>query len=183
MPGFLKIFFDIGPLIAFFIAHHFFGIMVATAAIVILSILSVYAGYHYEKKIAKVPLLTAIILSFFGLLTLYTGDSTFIKIKPTIINLIFSMILFGGLAFNKGLMKNILGTKITMNHKAWLIFTKRWAYFFASLALLNEAVWRNFSESTWVKFKVFGLLGLTLIFLLSQLSFIDKNKTDSTKSI
>ncbi len=178
MPAFLKLLFEIGPLIAFFIAHHLYGIMVATAVIAALSILSVYISYYYEKKIAKVPLYTALILSIFALATLYTGNPTFIKLKPTVVNLIFSIILFGGLIFNKGLMKNILGQKINMNDQAWLIFTRRWAYFFAFLAILNEAIWRNFSEDLWVKFKVFGLLGLTFAFLLTQLSFIDKNKID-----
>ena len=179
MPGYIKIILDIGPLLAFFITHHFYGIMVATAVISTFSIITVYIYYHYEKRIAKLPLFTAIILSIFAIATLYTGNPTFIKLKPTIINLLFAVILFGGAALNKGLMKNILGSKMNMSEKAWLTFSKRWAYLFLSLAISNEIVWRNFSEGTWVKFKVFGLISITLIFLLSQFSFIEKNKIDS----
>jgi intracellular septation protein len=178
MPFIIKAILDIGPLFAFFIAYHFYGIMIATAVISTFSIITVYVYYHYEKRIAKLPLFTAAILSIFAIATLYTGDSTFIKLKPTILNFLFSITLFGGLALNKGLMKNILGSKLNMNDAAWLTFSKRWAYLFLTLAALNEIVWRNFSEGTWVKFKVFGLISITLIFLVSQFSFIEKNKTD-----
>ena len=106
-----------------------------------------------------------------------TGNVTFIKIKPTILYLLFAVILFGGLAMNKGILKHVFGHGVFLTHNAWLLFSKRWGYFFIFLALLNEIVWRNFSESVWIKFKVFGTIPIIILFMICQLPFLSKHKT------
>ena len=108
------------------------------------------------------------IVGIFGGLTLWLQDETFLKMKPTIVQSIFSLVLLGGLAVNKPLLKPLLGTAWQMDDVGWRKLTLRFALFFAAMAVLNEAVWRTQSTSFWVTFKVFGIMGLTLVFALSQ---------------
>lgn len=177
MPPFIKALNEFGPLIVFFVVYKFYGgIIPATMAIVVCSLISIAVIYYYERKIPAMPLFTAGILVVFGSITVFTGDSTFIKIKPTIIYLLFATILLFGLFYNKIFLKAVLEKAFTLSDEDWIRFSKRWAYFFIFLACLNEAIWRNFSEELWVKFKVFGFLPLTIAFLLSQRSFFSKNK-------
>ena len=178
MPPFIKLAIEFGPLLAFFIIFKFYGMMNATVAIMIASLISVAFTYYYEKKIPTALRITTIVILVFGAMTLLTGDSTFIKIKPTIINILFGAILLGGLAFNKVFLKNLLGDKLPLTDQAWIIFSKRWAYFFFFLAIFNEIIWRNFSDELWVKFKVFGSLIFFVIFICSQIPFINKHKKD-----
>jgi intracellular septation protein len=123
-----------------------------------------------------VPLLSAGLLVIFGSITLISGDVTYIKMKPTFINLLFAVTLTGGALMKKGLLKHIMGSNLVLPEKIWIIFSIRWAIFFCLLAGLNEYVWRHFPEETWVKFKVFGLLSLTIAFTLSQIPFISKHR-------
>ena len=176
-PAVIKFTIEIGQLFAFFIAYHFYGIMMATGTITAFAIADLIIVYYYERIISKVSLITAGILLIMGALTLFTGDSRFIKMKPTLIYLILALVLFIGTWMDKGLLKHVLGKAISMEDSAWKIFSKRWAYFFIFLAVLNEFIWRNFSEDFWVKFKVFGITILLFSFLISQMSFINKNKT------
>ena len=103
------------------------------------------------------------------------GDPFFIKIKVTIVNLIFAGILYTGLLFKKPLLKNLMSGSLKMNDEGWFILSKRWAAFFLFLAICNEIVYRNFSDAFWVNFKLFGIMGLTFIFIFSQVFFIQKN--------
>ncbi len=176
MPPFIKAMNEFGPLLAFFVVYKFYGMIPATIVIVALSLITVAITYYYEKTVPAMPLFTAGLLLIFGSITIFTGDTTFIKIKPTIIYVLFAMILLFGLRFKKIFLKNILEKAFTLSDEDWIKFSKRWAYFFISLALLNEFIWRNFSEDLWVKFKVFGFLPLTIIFLLSQRAFFSKDK-------
>ena len=97
--------------------------------------------------------------------------------KPTIVNLIFSAILLGGLAVNKLPLQKVLGKSITVDEAGWRALSLRWGLFFILLAVLNEAVWRTQSEEFWVAFKVFGLIGLTVLFSVSQLPLIRRHWT------
>lgn len=175
-PPAIKLTLEIGQLFAFFIAYRLYGMIVATAVITSFAIADLIVVYYYEKVISKVSLITAGILLIMGALTLFTGDSRFIKMKPTLIYLIIALVLFIGVWMNKGLLKVVLGKAILMEDAAWKIFSKRWAYFFVFLAILNEFIWRNFSEDLWVKFKVFGIMILFFGFLAAQMPFIEKNK-------
>ena len=178
MPAFVKFFIEFAPLLIFYLVHKYYGMVGATVAIIISSLISILVTYYYEKKIPSVPLYTTIILLIFGSITIFTGNTTFIKMKPTILYLLFAIILFWGSFTNRGLLKYIFGESIPLTDKAWIVFSKRWAYFFIAIALANEIVWRNFSEDLWVKLKVFGVIPIMFIFMASQLSFIAKNKKE-----
>jgi intracellular septation protein len=133
--------------------------------------------YFVEKKVPYVPLIGAIVISLFGGLTLYFNNPIFIYMKPTIVNLIFATILLMSKAFfNKNFLKFFLQTAFQLNEEGWGKLNSRWAYFFIFLALLNEIVWRTQPETTWVNFKVWGMLPITIIFTAMQLPLINKYK-------
>ena len=132
-----------------------------------------------EKKIPMVPLISGILITFFGGLTIYFDNPVFIYIKPTIINILFGLaLLFGKYFTNEPILKKILGKSIILADEGWNILTKRWTIFFFSLALLNELVWRTQSEEFWVNFKVWGLLPIIFVFTAFQVSLITKYKLD-----
>lgn len=174
----LKIALDIGPLAVFFLAYKFAGIQPATIAIMLATFLSLGVTYWIEKKISPMPLISGVIIAIFGMLTIVLHDDKFIKMKPTMVNLIFSSILLGGLYFNKPLLKFALGSALNLSDKGWWLLSLRWGLFFLFLAGLNEFIWRNFPTDFWVNFKVFGMLTLTMLFSLLQLPLIKKYGDD-----
>ena len=123
------------------------------------------------------PLIGAALVSIFGGLTLYFDNKIFFYMKPTIINILFALILiYGKLFLGKSFLQSILENSIKLKDEGWKILTDRWIYFFIFLALLNEIIWRTQSEDLWVKFKVFGILPITFIFTLFQIKIIEKFK-------
>jgi intracellular septation protein len=180
----IKLLADILPLAAFFIAYKFAGLITATIALVVATILAVAVLYAVERKISLVPLISALVVALFGLLTIMSGNPLFIKIKPTIINCLFASILLGGAYFNKGLLKFVFAgdafkSVFSLTDAAWVKLSIRWGIFFLCLAVLNELIWRNFPEPFWVKFKVFGMLPLTMGFALLQMPFIKRHSHDA----
>ena len=127
-----------------------------------------------EKKIPIMPTVGAGIILIFGGLTIYFDNEVFFKMKPTIINILFAVILYGGVIIKKPLLKYLLGAAIKLEEEGWSILTKRWISFFIALAILNEIIWRTQSTDIWVNFKVFGILPITFIFTLSQFPLIKK---------
>ena len=126
-----------------------------------------------------VPLIGGILITFFGGLTIYFNNPVFIYIKPTIINILFGLaLLFGKYFTNEPVLKKILGKSIVLKDEGWNILSRRWIFFFFSIALLNEIVWRTQSEEFWVNFKVWGLLPITFIFTAFQVSLITKYKVN-----
>ena len=120
------------------------------------------------------PTVGAGIILVFGGLNIYFDNEVFFKMKPTIINILFALILYGGEIFKKPLLKYLLGGTLKLQEIGWSILTKRWVGFFIALAVLNEIIWRTQSTDIWVNFKVFGILPITFIFTLSQFSTIKK---------
>ena len=177
----IKFLTDFGPLLIFFIIYYNSGknLRVAIPPLIIATILAVIIVWFVEKKIPYVPLLGGILISFFGGLTIYFDNPIFIYMKPTIINILFGIALFFGKFFsNEPVLKKILGKSIKLNDQGWKVLNVRWMYFFFSLALLNEIVWRTQSEEFWVNFKVWGLLPITFIFTAFQIRLINKYKTN-----
>ena len=174
-PG-LKMAVDYGPLLAFFITNAVAGLMAATAAVMITSLLALGLGYWAEKKLAPAPLLTAVVVSIMGGLTLYLQDETFIKIKPTLVYVIFASLIAGGLLKGKLWIKMLLGSAVEIDDAAWRSLSVRWCLFFVAMAITNECVWRNVETDTWVTFKVFGATGLTLVFALSLVPFLGRHQ-------
>ncbi|MGN6548507.1 MAG: septation protein A [Pararhizobium sp.] len=183
----LKLVFELGPLMVFFFANtkgewiakavpalSVFGgpIFIATALFMAATALSLVASKIVMKTLPIMPLVSGIVVFVFGALTLYLHDATFIKMKPTIINAMFGLILLGGLAFGKSLLGYVFDSAFKLDAAGWRKLTIRWGFYFIVLAVLNEVVWRNFSTDTWVAFKVWGTMPITIAFTLSQMPLI-----------
>ena len=171
---FLKIALDLGPLVLFFIANGRFGIFGATAVFMVATVLALAIGYLLTKHVPIMPLISAVIVLVFGSLTLYLQDETFIKIKPTIIYVLFGAVLLGGQLMGKPLLAMVFDQVFHLNEEGWQKLTIRWALFFFALAILNEIVWRNTSTNVWVDFKVFGVMPLTFLFGALQVPLLRK---------
>ena len=177
--SFLKFITDFGPLLIFFTIYYKSGnnLSAAIPPLIISTLIAVAIMYFIEKKIPYVPLIGAVVISLFGCLTLYFDILIFIYMKPTIVNLIFATILLVSKSFfNKNFLKFFLQTAFQLNEEGWGKLNSRWAYFFIFLALLNEVVWRTQPEATWVNFKVWGMLPITIIFTAMQLPLINRYK-------
>lgn len=163
------------PLAVFFLAYKLHGLMAATAAIIAATLLVLAFTWFHERKVAAMPLITGVMVTLFGGLTLILQDDTFIKMKPTFVNLIFAAILGVGLLYGKPLLKPLLEAALSLSDTGWRKLTFRWMLFFIALAALNEIVWRSFSEAFWVNFKVFGMMPLTLVFMAFQYPLIKRH--------
>lgn len=166
---------DLGPLVIFFVAYKWHGVYMATIALIAATIVATAVEYYFQRKISWLPIITVGIVSIMGGLTVFSGNEIFIKIKPTMINLIFAAVLLIGLLMDKLLVKYMLGKSLQMSDEAWKAFTVRWALFFIVLAILNELIWRNFSTDAWVNFKVFGIFALTIGFMIIQYPFLRRH--------
>ena len=174
MKSISKLLIDIGPLAVFFIFYTRSDLQTAILPFMIATIIAVLFSYIIEKKIPIMPTVGAAIILIFGGLTIYFDNETFFKMKPTIINLLFAGILYGGVILNKPLLRYLLGAALKLQDEGWDILTKRWIGFFIALAILNEIIWRTQTTDIWVNFKVFGILPITFIFTLTQFSTIKK---------
>ena len=174
MKSISKLLIDIGPLAVFFIFYSRSDLKSAIIPFMIATIIAVLFSYIMEKKIPVMPTVGALIILIFGGLTIYFDNEVFFKMKPTIINLLFAIILYGGVIIKKPLLKFLLGAAIKLEDEGWKILTQRWISFFIALAVLNEIVWRTQSTDIWVYFKVFGILPITFIFTMTQFPLIKK---------
>jgi intracellular septation protein len=188
MRPWLKLVIEAGPLVVFFLINGRKGfpefrhlwlaegaeplvgqaLFEATVAFMIATIIALAIGWTVERKIPVMPLVSGIFVLVFGGLTLVLADELFIKLKPTLVNMLFAVILFGGLLTGRSLLKPLLGAAVQLTERGWRVLTLRWAIFFVVLAILNEIVWRNFSTDFWVSFKLFGIMPLTFLFATSQ---------------
>ena len=170
---------DLGPLLVFFLVYYKSGkdLRIAIPPFIVATIISLTVVWVLEKKIPMVPLLSGILITFFGGLSIYFDNPIFIYIKPTIINILFGLALLFGKFFTKEpILKKILGKSMPLTDEGWKILNNRWMYFFFCLAILNEIVWRTQSEEFWVNFKVWGLLPITFVFTAFQIGLINKYK-------
>jgi len=191
----LKLTLEMGPLALFFLAN-FYGaraaaafpglaslggpIFLATATFIVATVLALAASFALTGRLPLMPFVTAIVVVVFGGMTLYLQDATFIKIKPTIIYVLFGGVLLGGLLFGKALIGYVFDAVFHLTDEGWRKLTLRWALFFFALAILNEILWRSVSTDTWVAFKVFGFLPLTFLFALSQVPLINRHALPET---
>ena len=174
MKSIYKLLIDIGPLAVFFIFYTRSGLQASILPLMIATVIAVLFSYILEKKIPIMPTVGAGIVLIFGGLTIYFDNEVFIKMKPTIINLVFAVILYGGMLIKKPLLKILLGAALKLEEEGWRILTYRWIGFFIALAILNEIVWRTQSTDIWVNFKVFAILPITFIFTMTQFPLIKK---------
>ena len=170
----LKLVLDLGPLLVFFAANSRFGIFAATGAFMAAILLALGVAYALTRHLPIMPLVTAVVVVVFGTLTLVLHDELFIKVKPTIIYVLFGGVLLGGLAFGKSLLGVVFDSVFHLTEEGWRKLTLRWALFFLVLAVLNEIVWRTQTTDVWVGFKVFGVVPLTFVFAALQYSLLTK---------
>ena len=170
-----KLLLEMGPLIVFFATFKFAGIFVATGAFMIAMATAMSLSWHFERHIPIMQKVTFVIVMVMGGLTLYLENATFVYMKPTIINGLFATILTVGLLRGRSYLKIVMEAGFPpMQDKGWMVMTRNWALFFACMALVNEFVWRSYSEDFWVNFKTFGFLPLTLVFAAAQAPIIMK---------
>lgn len=199
---FVKLALDLGPLILFFYANSrpglflplvapFFpaiandgeraGIFVATAVFMVAVLVSLIVSYALIRRLPLMPVVSAVIVVVFGGLTLFLHNDTFIKMKPTIIYVLFGAVLLGGLVLRKPLLEMVFDSVFHLTEQGWRILTIRWSLFFFAMAVLNEIVWRTMSTDAWVSFKVFGALPLTFVFAMLQYPVLTKYATEPEK--
>lgn len=173
-PGWLRPVVEYGPIAAFLIAYSIADLFVATASIMVATALALAISFITERRIPMMPLITAGIIGVLGGLTLWLQDETFIKMKPTIIQVIIGTVLYSGLLTKRLFLKSLMGAAWHITDEGWRVLTVRFALFFFLMGALNEVVWRTQSTDLWVNFKVFGLMGLTIVFILTQLPLLKR---------
>jgi len=164
----LKLTLDVGPLVLFFVANSRFGIFGATGAFMAAVVAALLVSYTMTRQWPIMPVVTAIVVLVFGGLTLALHDETFIKLKPTIIYVLFGGILLGGYILEKPFLAILFDSMFHLTPEGWRKLTLRWALFFLALAVLNEAIWRTQSTDFWVNFKLFGFVPITFVFAALQ---------------
>lgn len=168
----LKLALEFGPVAVFFITNSYAKIFWATGAFMVAAAAALIASRVLYGRVPIMPLISGILVLIFGSLTLLLQDELFIKIKPTVVNLLFSVVLFGGLFFGHSLLRYLFGEVFKLQDRGWQLLTFRWAFFFLFLAVLNEIVWRSFSTDFWAGFKIFGIMPITMVFAISQLGLL-----------
>jgi intracellular septation protein len=189
----LKLALELGPLLVFFFANargewlagrfpvlaELGGpIFVATGLFMAATAIALLASWLLTRTLPMMPLVSGVVVFGFGALTLYLHDDTFIKMKPTIVNSLFGAVLLGGLLFGKSLLGYVFDSAFRLDAEGWRKLTLRWGLFFFFLALVNEIVWRSFPTDTWVAFKVWGILPLTVVFTMSQMPLIMRHSLE-----
>lgn len=189
----LKMALELGPLLIFFfgnlrgewLARTFpeltaIGgpLLIATALFMVATVLSLIISKIVFKHLPVMPFVSGIVVLVFGGLSIWLQDETFIKMKPTIVNTLFGVVLLGGLAFGTSLLGYVFNAAFQLDPEGWRKLTLRWGIFFLFLAVLNEVVWRNFSDDVWVSFKVWGTMPITILFTLAQMPLIMKHSLE-----
>jgi intracellular septation protein len=196
---FLKLALEMGPLILFFFANarpalftplvgpllpaavatgERAGIFAATAVFMVAILIALIVSYALTRHLPVMALVTAVVVVVFGSLTLVLQDETFIKMKPTIIYVLFGVLLIGGLLFKKPLLAVVFDSMFDLTEEGWRKLTLRWAVFFLALAVVNEIVWRTQTTDFWVSFKVFGVVPLTFVFAAFQYPLLQRYATE-----
>jgi intracellular septation protein len=190
----LRLVLELGPLLVFFFANSYgerlgkwfpflaeLGgpIFIATGLFMAATILSLVVSKLLIGKLPLMPLISGVVVLGFGALSIWLQNDTFIKMKPTIVNSMFAIVLLGGLFFGKSLLGYVFNSAFQLDDEGWNKLTLRWGLFFIVLAVLNEVVWRNFTTDFWVAFKVWGTMPITILFTLSQMPLIMKHSLDN----
>ncbi|MGF9565781.1 septation protein A [Neorhizobium sp. JUb45] len=193
-PG-LKLALEIGPLLVFFfgnlrgewLAEKFPALtaiggplLIATALFMVATVASLIVSKIVFKHLPVMPFVSGVVVMVFGGLSIWLQDETFIKMKPTIVNTLFGVVLLGGLLFGKSLLGYVFNAAFRLDEEGWRKLTVRWGIFFLFLAVINEVVWRNFSDAFWINFKVWGTMPITIAFTLSQMPLIMRHTIEDT---
>ncbi|GLK67127.1 septation protein A [Hansschlegelia plantiphila] len=170
----LKLSLELGPLLVFFVANAKTNLFFATGAFMAATIVALVVSWILMRRLPVMPLVSGAVVLVFGGLTLALQNELFIKLKPTIVNLLFAGALFGGLAFGKPLLAIVFDQAFDLKHEGWMKLSRRWAWFFVFLAAVNEIVWRTQTTDVWVAFKVWGMMPLTMVFAMAQAPLLQR---------
>ena len=172
-----RMFLDFGPLLLFFGANYLYSdLMFSVKVLVVATIVSLTASWVLERRIPMMAAFGCAALVFFAGLTLYFDNELFIKIKPTILTLMFAAAIAGGRAMGRNPLAAIMGSQVKLTTDGWRIMSWLWVAMFVCSALANEIAWRTLSTDSWVTFKVFGLTGISLGFVMLSLPIIQKHQ-------
>ena len=191
----LKSALEFGPVALFFIAYiwlkdevfqfdgtEYEGFIIVTAGFVPLMILSTLALWKLTGTLSKMQIFTVVLVTVFGGLSVWQNDKSFLQMKPTILYLLFAAILGFGLLRKQSYLQYMMGEMMPLQDRGWMILTQRMALLFLALAVLNEVIWRNMSEETWVYFKTFGLpMGIFSFFIFQGWLFKEYAIRDDTE--
>ena len=176
-----KLLVEFGPLAVFFLANWLGGPVWATGAVMVATLLALAVSWVLTRKLAIMPLITAGFVFIFGGLTFWFHDQEFLQVKVTLINLMFGAALLIGLAFGRSYIKLLMESAVNLPDQAWRMLSLRWGLFFIGLAVLNEVLRRSLSWDSWVTFKAFGLIGLTLVFAFANAPYMAKHMIEDDK--
>ncbi len=169
----MKLLFDFLPILLFFAAYKLADIYVATAVLIVVTLAQVGWTWLRQRRVEKLPLFTAGLVLVLGSATLIFHDPIFVKWKPTVVNWLFSFAFLGSCFIGKKtLLERMISNQLELPTPIWVKLTFAWATFFFTLGVVNLYVAFTFDENTWVNFKLFGMLGLTLIFVLAQAAYM-----------
>ena len=185
VPGWLKTALELGPVVLFFLAYlrlrdetftlggtEYSGFIVVTAAFIPLILLSTGILWALTGKLSQMQVVTAILVTVFGGLSVWLNDERFFKMKPTLIYLLFAGVLAFGLWRGRSYLSMVLSEAMPLDAEGWMILTRRMMWFFLAMAATNEVVWRTMSTDAWVNFKTFGLPLAMFAFIFSQIATI-----------
>ncbi|HEX7783185.1 MAG TPA: septation protein IspZ [Sphingobium sp.] len=171
--GTLSLALDFGPLLVFFLAYKMLGVIMGTAAFMAAIALAVIVSIWKLGKVSPMLWLSAVLVLFFGSLTIYFHDERFIQIKPTIIYTFFALMLFAGLLRGKPLLKYLLQAAYDgLSEEGWKKLSRNWAFFFVFMAVLNEAMRATLSFDTWLSLKVWGVTAISFLFAASNIPML-----------
>ncbi|MEM9147281.1 MAG: septation protein A [Pseudomonadota bacterium] len=204
----LKLALEIGPLAVFFLSFRFADrvltwpavrgplemltgpqaldgqtgpMFVATGTFMVAIAVSLSVSWVVTRSLPRMAVVTAIVVAVFGTLTLLLADETFIKMKPTVVNGLFALILLVGLLQGRSYIRYLLGESLSLDDRGWMIFTWRWVGFFVFLGIVNEVVWRTQTDAFWVSFKTFANLPLTFGFMIAQIPLIQRHMVETNE--
>ena len=166
---------ELGPLVLFFAANAKWGIFIGTAVFVVATSIALPCYRWMEGRWPVMPMVGGFFVLVFGGLTIWLQDETFIKLKPTIIYLMFSGVLIGGLLMGKQLLAVVFDSVFHLTDEGWRKLTVRWALFFFVLAAINEVAWRSFSTDTWIASKMFVSFPATMVFAFCQIPLLKRH--------
>lgn len=192
----MKLFFDFLPIVLFFVAYKFGGgeynfngeviqvdgIYAATAVMIVATLFQVSYTWLRHRKVERAHLITLVLVVLLGGLTLWLQNPDFIKWKPTAVNWLFALVFIGAYLFtDKSLLERMMAQHIQLPNKVWSRLNMAWILFFVGSGVANLYVAFNYDEATWVNFKLFGMLGITIVFIIAQSLYLARHATEVPK--
>ena len=172
-----KTLFDFGPLLLFFGTNYIYSdLMLSVKVLVAATLVSLVLSWHFDRKISVMAAVGCAALVFFAGLTLYFDNELFIKIKPTVVTLLFAALISGGRFLGRNPLAAIIGKQITLTAQGWRAISWLWVAMFVTSAIANEVAWRSLSTDDWITFKVFGLTGISILFFALSVPILQKHQ-------